>query len=137
MGRKIQSSVPQTKEMLIPKWPYLSQFKIKNRQLKEDQKRHFNKRHRAREMSDIPDDVEVWVTSEKQLIPGRVVSPAEQSRSYIIDTPTGELRRNRSDLTVIPSPRNEADQPIPVTAPRRIATRSQTGTEIKPPERLA
>ena len=82
------------------------------------------------------------ITTEKQPVKGRVVEPAEAPRSYIVETPSGEVRRNRSQLNVVPehssivepevgsSPTNASEQPC------RIVTRSHTGTAIRPPERL-
>lgn len=99
MGRKVRTTVPQTNHHLIPKWPYLDKFREENRKFKQSQKRNFDKRHRVRNLSPIPDDTEVWVTSENQPIRGRVV---EQANSYVVETPAGQVHRNRSHLTVVP-----------------------------------
>ena len=48
--------------------------------------------HRA--LSSIPDDTILWITSGDQPVEGRVVLPAETPRSYIIETPSGRVRRN-------------------------------------------
>ena len=31
MGRRMRTTIPQTKELLTPKWPYLSEFRKKNK----------------------------------------------------------------------------------------------------------
>ena len=75
---------------------------------------------------------------------GKVVSPAGRPRSYVVETPTGSVERNRSQLRVIPNnadAENEADSQQTETEtepepPRRIMTRSRTGTTISEPERL-
>ena len=76
----------------------------------------------------------------------------------MVDTPAGQLRRNRSHLTIIPSPADEptdsddtestatqevlpeatagpeqAKETVPLRSP--VKTRSQTGTSIRPPIR--
>ena len=142
MGRRIRTTVPQTKKQLTPSWLYLPQFKRDNLHFKEKQKENFDKHHRVREQSEIPDGSEVVITTDKQPVEGRVVEPAETPRSYIVQTPSGEVRRNRSQLNIVPE-RSSTVEPetgsSPVSAsvaPRRIATRSQTGTAIRPPERL-
>ena len=76
-----------------------------------------------------------------QTVEGKIVGPAEMPRSYTVKTPTGEIRRNRSQLTVVPTDnlhqsRDElnSENTTSTQLQRRIATRSQTGTEIIPPE---
>ena len=137
MGRRIRTTVPQTKAMRVPQWPYLSQFQRKNAEYKESQKRQFDRRHRAAEQDDIPDGSDVWVTSESRPIPGTVVSSGENPRSYVVETPSGEIQRNRSHLNVVPETAPEEGPPEPKsTPPRVIMTRRKTGTVVNPPERL-
>ena len=47
MGRQIRSDLPQTREKLTPQWPYLSDFRARNHEFKERQKRDFDQRHRT------------------------------------------------------------------------------------------
>ena len=79
-------------------------------------------------------------------ISGRIVTAGETPRSYVVETDSGELQRNRSHLIVAPeteqdsTPENAAEteqQPEPATSPRRIMTRTRTGANIQPPEGLA
>ena len=142
MGRRLRTTVPQTSQQLTPTWTYLPQFKKANAKQKNKQKANYDRRHRVTEDTDIQDDTEVVVRTGGQTVEGRIVGPAETPRSYIVETPTGEIRRNRSQLTVVPTdnPRQSRDElnseNATSTQPqRRIATRSQTGTEIIPPER--
>ena len=37
----------------------------------------------------------MWVETRGHQIPGRIQQPANTPRSYIVETPSGELRRNR------------------------------------------
>ena len=140
MGRRIRTTLPLSDEHLIPKWSYLQKFRKQNDEYKGKQKRQFDKRHRVNELPMLSDDTNVWISSQGEPVQGRVVSSADTPRSYVVDTPSGQLRRNRHHLTPLPGPSpvtqppQTSEQPEP---PRRIMTRSQTGTPICPPERLA
>ena len=102
MGRRLRTPIPQTNKLLVPNWVYLEMFREKNKQFKESQKKDFDKRHRTRELTPIPDNTDVWITSEDRPIQGTVVSPADSPRSYVVNTPAGLLHRNRSHLNVVP-----------------------------------
>ena len=100
MGRRMRTTIPQAKELLTPKWPYLAKFCEDNKMFKESQ-RNFDRRHGVKDHGDLYDD-EVWITSEIQPIRVCVVSRATNPRSYVVETPTGELQRNSTHLNVIP-----------------------------------
>ena len=141
MGRRLRTHVPQLPEQLKPTWSYLEDFRKQNQKFKAKQKRDFDKRHRAKESDAIPSDTTVWITSKGERAEGTVISPADSPRSYLVDTPTGTVKRNRQHLNVAPSQpsentenQTETEQNTEIT--RRIVTRSQTGTEVKPPEQL-
>ena len=64
-------------------------------------------------------------------------------RSYIVETPYGELRRNRAHLhirtdTQLPVDASSTDTTLsqPVTIRAGPVTHSQTGTALRPPDRL-
>ena len=145
MGRRIRTTVPQTDRQLTPQWTYIEEFRRLNKLYKGHQKQNFDREHRVKELPKLPDDTAVWITSEAaEPIRGRVVTAAETPRSYVVDTPTGEVRRNRSQLRVIPDTTPPERQPTPTAMPQPapitpnvIMTRSRTGTEIRPPIRLA
>ena len=74
------------------------------------------------------------MSSEDVPVPG---TTAGTPRSYIVRTPTGEIRRNRTQLRVMPETTEKVDREIsPQTQPRQIMTRSQTGVVMQPPDRL-
>ena len=103
MGRRLRTTIPQTKQQLIPSWSYLAQFKSANAQQKAKQKENFDSRYRVREPTEIPDEANVWVRTDGQTVEGRVLGPAQTPRSYVVETPAGEIRRNQSQLTIVPS----------------------------------
>ena len=93
----------------------------------------------------MPENTEVWISSSGERVQGRIISPANMPRSYLVETPSGTIRRNRRHLNlsfdplIEPAevePHQESNDPEPSELPRRV-TRSQTGTLIKPPDRLA
>ena len=136
MGRKLRSSLPQTTASLVPEWSYLKEFREANQKFKEQQKRDYDRRHRVRSLPEIPDNTDVWITTDDLNIPGRTVRLADTPRSYLVQTPTGELRRNRSQINVNPVPETQLTQPSNAIPRSPIVTRSRTGTAIIPPKRL-
>ena len=140
MGRSLRTNVPQVTTHLIPKWSYLEEFREKDKDFKEKQKRDYDHHYRTSEMPDIPEDTAVWIRSGNKPQKGRVVTRANEPRSYLVDTPTGRLRRNRSHLQVVPDPEpeeTESEISDSMLVQNRIVTRSQTGTLVRPPDRFS
>ncbi len=145
MGRKIRTTLPQVRDHFKPQWPYLDEFERCNLVFKENQQRTYDRQHRVRELPDIPENTEVWVNTKGHQIRGQVTAPAGTPRSYLVDTPSGLLRRNRHHLIVIPnsSPATSVNVPASPGANARdpdslrdtVQTRTKTGTAIRPPER--
>ena len=81
MGRNLRSTVPQTTES---QWPYLPEFQKINETFRRKQKQDHDHRHRARDLPDIPDNTNVWVTHQTT---GRTVTQDNTPRSYIVETP--------------------------------------------------
>ena len=137
MGRRLRTSVPQTTGQLVPAWSYLAEFKRRNGALKRKQKEDFDRRHGVRDQPEIPDDSEVWITSGATPVRGRISASADTPRSYTVETPTGQVRRNRQHLNMVPeSSRNSNLPEQEAPPPSRIMTRTQTGIVINPPERF-
>ena len=135
MGRKIRTLLPQTTVSLVPQWHNLPEFETANKKFKDQQKNYYDNCHRARSLPDIPDNTNVWITTDGQNSPGRTVRRADAPRSYIVQTPSGELRRNRSQLNVNPSTATET-QSTTTNSRSPVMTRSRTGTITNPPDRL-
>ena len=146
MGRRIRSSVLQIKNLFAPTWTYIPEFSKKKSDFREKQKRNYDWRHRVRDLPDIPDDTGVWIQSETEALQGRISTPANTPRSYVVETPAGDLQRNHNHLSIIPSSHemenHSLSQPGKTSestvnpSTRRIMMRSQTGTIINPPTRL-
>ena len=92
MGRRLRTFVPQADKLIVPQWPYLADFRKLDQEYKRKQKQNFDRRFRARDLPPLPDYTELWITTDRVAIRGRVVSPASRPRSYIVETPSGRLR---------------------------------------------
>ena len=142
MGRRIRTDVPQLKKLLVPNWPHVKDFRSLDEKFKAEQKHNYDVRHRVRPLPTLPDNLPVWVDNQGTQVPGEIVQQASSLRSYLVETPTGQVRRNCSHIRVRSEntsddsngPNGTPDQPEP---PRVIATRSRTGTAIRPPDRLS
>ena len=136
MGRPLRTNLHTDPVKLCPDWKYLSRFRQQNQEYKAKQKENFDARHRAQTLPQLPDDTDVWITTGTGPVRGRVVSSTAAPRSYIVNTPTGDVRRNRSHLNPVPqSDGTTAPESTSIrTSP--IMTRTRTGATIQPPNRL-
>ena len=72
---------------------------------KQQQKENFDSRHcAANDLPPIPDDTEVWITTDNEPVHARKSDFTGKSTtiSYIVAIPSGQIERNRSHLTVVP-----------------------------------
>ena len=104
------------------------------------QKENYDKSHKAKDLPPLQPKSEVWITSGAEPTRGRVVSDADTPRSYMVNTPTGLVRRTRQHLNIVPEQTQTDQSEVPESTqevPRSpIRTRSRTGTPINPPDRL-
>ena len=135
MGRRIRSNLPSVKDQLTPNWDFLDKFRDKNRAFKKKQKANYDRQHGARTLPPIQPESDVWITSGEQPSTGKVISVADTPRSYIVETQTGQVRRNRQHLNIVPPNSKSIDRTEPPTQ-EQIMTRSRTGTIVSPPDRL-
>ncbi|XP_015750651.1 PREDICTED: uncharacterized protein LOC107330577 [Acropora digitifera] len=104
MGRKIRTRIPTSPSNLNPCWPYLEQFRENDTSLKDRQKRDFDRRHSAKSLPELHPGERVWLPDKK--VEGTVVDKAGPPRSYTVETPKGQLRRNRRHLNRLPETPN-------------------------------
>ena len=129
MGRRIRTDVAQVATSFIPKWPHTKNFRNLDETHKRLQKEYYDKCHRVMELP--PEDQRVWVDTRGDLTPARVL---DTPRSYVVETSSGQLRRNCSHLRIQPSSQETALPAEPPITPHRPVTRSQTGTTVGPPD---
>ena len=159
MGRRLKTQLPVLPSTLKPRstTSELERVKVKEELYRTKQEKTFNKRHRARDLTPWKAGDAVWVKDQSK--EGRILSPTQYPRSYLVKTDKGILRRNRSALvsTTEEKPTNPdktAEQPLtiqqkvppPTDRPRpssentppaeglQLTTRSRR--VIRPPQRL-
>ena len=147
MARKIRTQVPIVPAHLIPSW----QFREKDASPKARQKKNFDKRHFAKNLSDLSPGERVWLPDRR--VEGTVLDKVGTPRSYAVETPNGELRRNRRRLNPLPdSPEagNRRDSAVPdqaflsikINSPMQTTTSTtprrttRSGRKIRLPERF-
>ena len=139
MGRKIRTDVPQVKSNFIPKWEHIRNFRKLDTEYRQIQKENYDRRHGVKTLPSLPDDTTVWVDTQGVQVPGRIIRTADTPRLYMVEVPSGELRRNRAHIRPRTDLQSSAGTPRTEDAPAtysRPITRSQTGTAIHPPDRL-
>ena len=100
MGRRIRTDVPQLKDNLIPKWEYVCYFRSLDEKYKQIQKENYDRRHHVKTLPSLPEGQTMWVDTRGHQTPGRISMEAGTPRSYLIETPSGELRQNRAHLRI-------------------------------------
>ena len=95
LGRKINTDVPTHPSVLAPKWPEFNEVRNKSALNKARQKQWFDKRHRARNLPILNVGDHVYVRDGKKKIPGKVIKKLAEPRSYLVETKSGFVRRNR------------------------------------------
>lgn len=115
MGRRLRDNLPTSNEYLKPNQPDHKMIHTRMMEESGKQKAYYDNRHKAKSLRDLTEGEKVWVTNMQRC--GTVTSTAAEPRSYIIQTETGQVRRNRKHL-----------QPLPSTDLKN-ATETQTATE--------
>lgn len=102
---------------------------------------------------DLRIGTEVWVSSGgNDHLRGKVTSPADTPSSYIVETPSGEVRRTRGHLVPVPEEIHVGQKSTVVgqeepavdgrsnystpSSPIASCTRLNMGVSILPPQRL-
>ena len=102
MGRTLRTTLPALPELLQPDWHYITSVKQQEQLSRDRDKSNYNFHHRARVLHTFNPGDKVYVKDAK--VRGTVVNPAKTPRSYIVETPTGKLRRNRRHLAKTSGP---------------------------------
>ena len=136
----------------MPQWPYLESFRKENLQFKRKQKECYDRRHRTHDLPDLPENSNVWVSTNKKKSEGTGVKILQRSRSYTVTTSTGQVQKHiqpfykgeprlqplpQDDLPDTNPPADEQEKREQRSSQRSpIMTRTRTGTAMLPPERL-
>ena len=130
MGRNIRSTVPTFHAQLKPQLPDMEVLRKRENDSRLQQQANFNKRHRAAPLSTLSPGTKVHITSYDQ--PGTVVNKADAPRSYIIETPNKDIRRNREHLIPLePVPKSTKASNV-VKDPPELNIKSRPKRTIQP-----
>jgi len=127
MGRRLRTTVPTINQQLIPQLPEASKLH-KEKNLRQRQKKNFDRRFRTRELKPLEKGDKVWITDSNTK--GTVVEN-NQPRSYVVVTDGGTYQRNRRHLVQLPGDGAESNLPQP-TEPAGVSP----GPSSSPPRRL-
>ena len=104
MGRKMRTTLPIASENLKPKWPDHDKVKVNDQQAKENNAYYHDRGSRPLPPLRVGDTVRMKTSHDKTWSePGTVIQQHDTPRSYIVSTPSGTYRRNRSHLLKIPN----------------------------------
>lgn len=134
MGRRLRTRVPVYPALLTPGQVNNNVVTGRDRQVKERQRAHFDRRHAARRLPKLSPGSTVWVKDLK--CPGKVLHRTDTPRSYWVRTTKGDVRRNRRALNRIPAHSGQRDElvlwPANKTAPDGSALPGEDVTERPP-----
>ncbi|XP_033725166.1 uncharacterized protein LOC117315132 [Pecten maximus] len=123
MGRKLRTTIPESPANLSPKWPDLEYVRDKELLDRTSQKHHFDRSHRAVQRPELHPGETVWVKGPSGGFSG-TITKSVNDHSYLVRTPSGQIRRNRRQLVQapamrpdIPHTRGSGDVPSDVKEP--------------------
>ena len=125
-GRKLRTTLPCLARNLDPSPVDPQTLRKRDAVAKQKQKQYYDRRHGARPLSELSPGQPVLLKGEKSWdVPGEVVEKCA-TRSYVVQTDKGELRRNRQHL-LADSSKSSTEQ-SPSTQPDVVTETPQTDT---------
>jgi len=125
MGRKLRTRVPCHPDELKPETPDYDHIRRKEREYRGKMKFNYDQRHRVVEGEELSPGDRVWIPDLKA--EGTVIKQHESPRSDVIQTPNGQVRRNRRMTRRVPegrppvSPQNEGYESHEPTPTREMS----------------
>nr|XP_037272794.1 uncharacterized protein K02A2.6-like [Rhipicephalus microplus] len=115
MGRRLQTRLPVLPERLLPALPNHEEFQAQDTAAKLKQAKDYNSRHSTTPLISLSMGEDVWI---KDLgCSGRVLSPAQRPRSYVVETQSGVVQRNRCHLVPFVDDQNVQQQASMASSP--------------------
>lgn len=116
MGRRLRTTVPITRAQLAPQQVSHRQIAARESHIKSRQAVNFNTRHRA---ADHPLSTGDHVFVPDKQVSG-TISEKLSDRSYVVNTPAGTYRRNRSCINREPEESLSAGDTSPPATPLQL-----------------
>ena len=128
-GRTLRTDLPQSSATLEPRTTHRDTVVLEHLHQKSRQKKAYDK-HAGPPLPKLPPGSYVYAkppptSSAKAWIPGEIVGPAGP-RSYLIQTGTSQIRRNRVQLQLAPSPSSFKPFQPPSNKPQSYTSDSGT-----------
>ena len=107
MGRQLKTKIPRLPENLTPQPASDIDIRKADHHAKARYKFSYDRRHGATPLSQLEPENQVLIKTDGDKTwdkPGTIVAADPENRSYLVNSPTGVLRRNRKHLQQVPSP---------------------------------
>ncbi|UYV62382.1 K02A2.6-like, partial [Cordylochernes scorpioides] len=124
MGRKLRTTLPIAPENLNPRLADSQTLKRKEGRRRKDMKSRYDRRCGATDMEELSEGDTVWITDMR--IWGIVKQKASTPRSYMVDTPVGNLRQNRFHLRKGDTVQYPADPSTPTFSGKELVENEKT-----------
>ncbi|UYV81368.1 hypothetical protein LAZ67_20000963, partial [Cordylochernes scorpioides] len=124
MGRKLRTTLPIAPENLNPRLVDSQTLKRKEGRRRKDMKSRYDRRCGATDMEELSEGDTVWITDMRTW--GIVKQKASTPRSYMVDTPVGNLRRNRFHLRKGDTVQYPADPSTPTFSGEELVENEKT-----------
>ena len=149
MSRKIRTKLPELPRNLHPVLPNQRHLQEREETSRVNMKLNFDKHYAAKLLPILREGDEVWLRDRKES--GKVCGKANSNldRSYVVKTPTTEIRRNRVQLNKLPSvdsfksePSESNKYPVPKLVPKppeqstEKLVQTRSGRVVKKPARF-
>ena len=130
-GRKIRTTLPVAPRCLVPQTQDHEELRERDAAWKERQRKNFDRHHGVRQLPELQPDEPVLVKLDDKRgwqLPAKIVGKCAP-RSYIVETPNGQLRRNRRNLL----PTTQEHYEAAATGPAHHTSSSQVNTSASTP----
>lgn len=99
-GRQLKEILPIRSKNLYPELPNHEEVRNYNKMEQENQKKFYDRRHRARPLPSLEPGDMVWIRDMRRK--AEVIDKAKEPNSYWLESGEGELRRTRNSLNKLP-----------------------------------
>ena len=131
MGRRLRTQLPVLPATLQPgsRNKDLQKVREKEEVYRANQERNFNNRHRAKDKAVLQPGDQVWLKDQNRY--GQILKRTSEPRSYLVKTPQGQVRRNRSALVSVQPDKDIVDPPKELSTKDNVAKQQET-TSVPP-----
>ena len=133
MGRNLRTRVPCVPEKLKPEWPDVNLVRRREAEYRRKMKLNYDRRHRVVQPEVMFPGANVHIPDMRTT--GTLVRHHDSPNSVMIETPRGEIRRNRQMIRRSTVPENQYDVNLPVEKygiPTEVVNQSMPSVERQP-----